>query len=182
VSARIIDTERLRMRPLTTADIDALHTLCLDPDVARFLFDGERIPRSVIEDFVVTSDRSFAAHGYGLWCAEAGEPRNLVGFGGFWMFHDPPVCELFYGLGPQHWGRGYATEMGRALMRFGFERIGMDVIRASTDVPNTKSVRVLERLRMRFDRETADGPRRTVHYLLPRAAWQAGAGTTGLSE
>lgn len=170
-----IETARLRLFPLAAADVDALHALCLDPEVARYMFDGERIPRDVIEEFVATSDHLFVEHRYGLWRAESKEDGGLIGFGGFWFFHEPPVCELFYGLGSAHWGRGYATELSHGVLRYGFETLAMTEVRASTDVPNVASTRVLDRLGFRLDRRSDESTWGTLHYVLPRAAWQPSA-------
>jgi ribosomal-protein-alanine N-acetyltransferase len=92
----------------------------------------------------------------------------LIGFAGFWYFHDPPELELLYGLAPAHWGRGFATETAEALIQYGFDTLGWDVIQACTDAPNEASVRVMERLGLHFERRAMINGLDTLVYRLPR--------------
>ena len=145
-----IFTPRLRLRPLVTGDLDQLHTLLTQPGVRRYLLDDEVIPRERTQSFIDTSIASFASNGYGLWCATPRDGGALIGFCGFWRFHDPPQLELLYGLGDDFCGCGYATEMAAAMIRYGFEALKFDRIEASTDPPNTASIAVMERAGMAF--------------------------------
>ena len=56
-----------------------------------------------------------------------------------------------YELNPEYWRRGYATEAARAVMRFGFEQLGLHRIWAQCNADNRASVRVLEKLGMRCE-------------------------------
>ncbi len=58
-------------------------------------------------------------------------------------------ADVGYELGPQHWGKGYATEAVRALMRFGFDELGLHRVSSWCIADNASSARVLERLGMR---------------------------------
>jgi RimJ/RimL family protein N-acetyltransferase len=58
--------------------------------------------------------------------------------------------ELLYGLYQNFWGRGLATEAARAVLRFGFEEVGLEEILACADLDNPASVRVMERLGMSY--------------------------------
>ena len=48
-----------------------------------------------------------------------------------------------------YWNQGYGTEMGRALLRFGFEELNLDCIKACCDAENIGSFRVMEKIGMR---------------------------------
>ena len=61
--------------------------------------------------------------------------------------------ELLFGLSATHWGRGLALEAARAAATWAFETLHATRIVAATDPPNTASVKVLERLGMRFERQ-----------------------------
>jgi ribosomal-protein-alanine N-acetyltransferase len=97
----------------------------------------------------------------------------LVGFCGFWHFHDPPQLELLYGLARPAWGRGLATEMAQAMLRFGYAELGLAEIQASTDTGNRASIAVMERLGMRFHRRVLSGGRQTVFYRLQREEFRS---------
>lgn len=165
------ETERLRLAPLGRDSVDAIHEVWVDPHVRRFLWDDEVIPRERAVEIVEANLASFGASRRGLWGVHLGDGGQLIGFCGFWHFHDPPRLELVYGLGPGHLGRGYATEAARAALAYAFERLGMERVEASTDAANAASVAVLERLGMAFSRRESANGLDTVHYSLERPAW-----------
>lgn len=163
-----IVTGRLCLRPLTPADADALHRLLIQPGVRRYLLDDEVIARDRAQFFIDTSVASFAANGHGLWKASIRGSEALVGFCGFWRFHEPPRLELLYGLGDEHCGKGFATEMAAAMIRYGFETLGFDQIEASTDAPNAASVAVMGRAGMTFWKRGVTDGRDTIYYAADR--------------
>src|ERR1700683_2851767 len=65
--ADILITERLILRPVTTADQAVLEAHWDTPDVRRFLFDGAKLSPAEITETIRESQRGFAAAGYGLW-------------------------------------------------------------------------------------------------------------------
>lgn len=78
---------------------------------------------------------------------------------------------------PAHWGRGYATEASRAILRHAFETLGLARVPGRTDAPNRGSARVLERLGMHFEGERLVNGNPHACYALGRDEWQAaGAG------
>lgn len=167
-----ITTGRLRLRPLRPAEGDALHALWTAPRVRRFLWDDRVVPREQTDAILRQSVEWFDRRGYGLWSIRPAAGSTLLGFGGFWEFRDPPDLELILGLAPDHWGRGYATEAGLALIRHGFRALGFPEIRGSTDAPNRDSVRLMRRLGMEFQRrEVVDGLD-TVFHRAVRETWR----------
>ncbi len=160
----MIDTERLRLRPLMPADTDALHGLWTDAGVREHLWDGEIIAREKTEEVVLRSCELFETAGLGLWAVLPRDGEALAGFCGYWYFRDPPELELLYGIAAERWGMGLATEAARAMLRYGFEVLGFERIAASTDIANTASVRVMEKLGMRFERRAVVGGLDTLFY------------------
>jgi RimJ/RimL family protein N-acetyltransferase len=69
--------------------------------------------------------------------------------------------------------------MARAMLGLGYGTLGMAEVQASTDAPNRASVRVMERLGMRFHRRLLDGPRETVVYRLHRTEFRPEAACQG---
>jgi RimJ/RimL family protein N-acetyltransferase len=165
-----LETARLVLTPVTSPDVDELHALWTTPGVRRFLWDDEVIPLERTMAAVAESGRLFEAHRFGLWGARLHAARALVGFGGFWYFRDPPELELLYGVAAHRWNEGLATEMAGAVVDYGFEALGHQVIRASTDAGNRASVRVLEKLGFLAVRRAVAGDRDTVFHQLSRAA------------
>lgn len=115
------------------------------PEVRRFLWDDEIVPRERTVAACEESTRLFAERGYGPWIARD-TTGQLVGFGGFWHFPGHDGAELLYGVAAECWHQGLGVEIARAIIDYGFTRLGMTEIIASTDAPNQRSVRILERL------------------------------------
>ncbi|MEO0557531.1 MAG: GNAT family N-acetyltransferase, partial [Bacteroidota bacterium] len=140
-SFRLLVSSRLRLRPLELQDVPALHSHWTDPAVRRFLWDDEVIPETQVSDIIEESERLFRQHGYGLWalCNTDG----LIGCGGYWTFHDPPQLELILSLSPAYWHQGLASEAATLLIDYAFGELGFPEVRASTDAPNTHSLRLL---------------------------------------
>lgn len=168
-----LETERLVLNPLGTAETDDLHRLWSHPEVARYLWDGIELPRAQTAEVVAESQLAFAEGRYGLWAARRRRDPRLVGVAGFWPFHlaEP---ELIYALDVDFWGRGYAVEMARAALFDGLERYDLDTAFASTDPPNRASVRVMERLGMSFWKQVDREAQPTVYYRLERPIRQSG--------
>jgi RimJ/RimL family protein N-acetyltransferase len=72
--------------------------------------------------------------------------------------------DLGYVLGRSHWGQGYATEAGHALLAFGFGRLALHRIFATCDVDNRASARVLEKLGMRREGRLRQNVRRREEW------------------
>jgi RimJ/RimL family protein N-acetyltransferase len=172
VRAHVIETARLRLAPFQADEAGELHRLWMEPPVRRFLWDDRVIPPEQTAAIVRDSLRLFATDGFGLWSLRLRETGELVGFGGFWHFRDPPELELLLGLAEARWGRGLAAEAGRALVRFAFAELGFDEARGSTDAPNRASVRVMEKLGMELERRETVHGLDTVFYAIRRAGWR----------
>ncbi len=134
------------MRPLEDADFPELHALLTEPGVRKYLCDDAIIPESRTREFLERSRELLAAEGAGLWGIRRPGEAPLLGCVGYWYFHEPPRLELLYALSERVWKQGYAVEAARRMIRYGREQLSLTTIAASTDAPNTASIRVLERL------------------------------------
>lgn len=168
-----LETERLWLRPFTSGHLDDLHALWTDPEVRRYLWDGEVISRRRAAAMIADSERHFAQLGFGFWAMllkldpeQGSGPEAVVGFCGFRPFEEDGGPELLYGVLPRYWGKGLVTEAGHAVIRDGFERLGFRRIIAATDTPNQSSVRVMQRLGMVFQRRGEFHGLDTVFYEL----------------
>jgi ribosomal-protein-alanine N-acetyltransferase len=168
MKSRLIETERLSLRPLTSKDMDHLHQIFIDPGVRKYLWDDEAVSKETTKEIVEKSVTMFEEDGKGLWAVSLLESDEPIGFCGFWFFHEPPQLEILYGIAPLHWGHGLATEAAKAMMRYGFERLGFERVIASTDAPNTASVRVMERLGMTFQKRELTNGLDTIYYMMSR--------------
>jgi RimJ/RimL family protein N-acetyltransferase len=167
-----IDTPRLRLRPLELAHVPLLVDLDSDPAVMRHLTGRPSTPEEVTE--VV---RASIGH---RWAAFEAVTSEFVGWFALWPHGDRPGLELGYRLRRRFWGRGLATEGGRALVAHAFGDLGADRVYAETMVVNVPSRRVLARCGLRYARIfhlTWDDPLPgsdlgEVEYEAHRSAWQ----------
>ena len=94
-AALTLVTPRLSLRPATEADIDALHRLWTDPEVRRFLWDGEIITRETAAEVIGDLIACFDSLGFGLWVAATFEaPRQTIGFAYLRPFGEPVELEI----------------------------------------------------------------------------------------
>ncbi len=148
-----IQTPRLLMRPAGEPDIEPLHQLWIEPGVRRFLWDDEEIPVGRARAAVLDSIEHWSSRRFGLWTLAPAADMPLVGFCGFRPAEWAEAPELLFGLSATHWGRGLALEAARAAATYAFDTLNAGRIVAATDPPNSASVKVLERLGMRFERQ-----------------------------
>jgi RimJ/RimL family protein N-acetyltransferase len=165
-------TPRTTLRPITAADLDAALPLWTNPEVRRYLWDDVVITPDRAAEVLATSDANFAASGYGLWGIHESEGGPLIGFCGC-QTAAGGAAELLYGLLPTWWGQGLATESAGAVLDHLFGPLGRPEVVAMTDVPNTRSLRVLERLGMTFERRDPHHGLDTLFYRLRADDWTA---------
>jgi ribosomal-protein-alanine N-acetyltransferase len=147
-----IRTERLFLRSFSEQDVDALHRLWTDPGVRRCLWDDIVISREQAAEVVRSA--VLACQEVGYWTLRPAEDGEVIGFCGFRSIENGPDIELMYGLLPQYWGRGLATEASRAALDFLWNNTRHDRGYARTDCANLKSVDVMRRLGMRHHSST----------------------------
>jgi RimJ/RimL family protein N-acetyltransferase len=179
-----LETDRLVLRRFTTADADDLFDLDGDPEVMHFITGGTPTPREEIENDVLPAFLRYYERGYryGFWAAVEKSTGEFLGW-----FHfrpreggDPEEAELGYRLRRSAWGKGYATEGSRALIRKGFTELGVRRVVAETMVVHTASRRVMESAGLSYVRTfhqpwpyAIEGSEHgDVEYALRKADWE----------
>ncbi len=153
----VIETERLALRYLRPEDLDDFHALTSDPEINRYMDDGQPLSREMTLRWIEVSLANYEARGYGCFAVTMRGEDRMIGFAGFARPGDRPgVTEIIYALPKPLWGQGYATEIARGLIRFGFERGGLERIEATVDPANEPSKRVLLKAGMVSDGRRAD--------------------------
>lgn len=170
-SGPVLVTARLRLVPCADEHVDALHAMLTSEGVRRYLMDGRIVERSWVVDLVESSRRTFADGMYGLWCLLPRDDERLVGIAGLLATAGAREPQLLYALAPPYWGRGLATEAAEAVADYAFDELGFAELLASTDPPNVASIRVMERLGMRFLEAGRASGHRLVFYRIGRQAW-----------
>lgn len=139
-------TDRLALRPFTRDDTEAAFAFFGDPAVMRFSLNGPHASRKTSEDFIVTNINRQDRLGFSIWAVIERETESVVGMCGLAKFgHGVPGIELAYRLRRDRWGRGYATEAGRACVAHAFGPLGLDRLIAAVERENEASIHVLEK-------------------------------------
>jgi RimJ/RimL family protein N-acetyltransferase len=163
MSLPILETERLRIRPLSAdseSDAAFVNRLLNEPSFLRNI--GDRGVHS-LEDarayLLKGPVASYAANGFGLCRIELKESGETAGMCGLVQRSTLDDVDLGYALLPEYCGHGYAVEAGAAVLIDAQSRLGLQRVVAITDPSNGGSIRVLERLGFHFEkmmRLTAD--------------------------
>lgn len=142
-------TSRLHHRALAPVDAEAFFALNSHPDVMRHT--GEPPLESVEQARQAIIDYpDFHTRGFGRWGCFLRDTDELIGFCGLKYLDDLDAVDIGYRFLPEHWGKGYATEAATASLAFGFGTIGLDRIIALVLPENAASIRVIEKIGMRF--------------------------------
>ncbi|MFJ3958495.1 GNAT family N-acetyltransferase [Arthrobacter sp. NPDC090010] len=145
-------TERLLLRPITEQDIDPMLEYKSREDVVRFV-PYKPLSREEITERVagIWSRTELNEPGQAICLAveERATGRLIGDVVLFWHSAEHRSGEIGYIFSPAVSGQGYATEAAAALLRLGFEDLGLHRIVARLDERNTASARVAERLGMR---------------------------------
>jgi RimJ/RimL family protein N-acetyltransferase len=142
-----LTTERLQLRPFTDADRIAIHAIYSDPDVMRHVGHGAHRTMQETDAALRVYGEVLERRGFSFLAVTEREGGALIGDAGLYPLGDD--VELGYTLARSAWGRGYATELGRALLAHAFEVLGAARVVALVEPGNAASRHVLEKLGMR---------------------------------
>lgn len=176
MSAPVLLTERLSLRPWRLSDVEAVFAYASDPEFFRYL---ALLPVRTLEEEGRWIDEQMSRdpETHPAWAITIGE----VPIGGIHAPIDAArgVAEMGYGVGRAHWGKGYATEAAAAVANWLFANTGIERLAATADTRNAGSWRVMEKLGMtregvlRGDRVIRGERADTVVYAILRHEWQA---------
>src|SRR5665647_704820 len=121
-----LQTQRIALREFVPADFDDLYRLDSDPQVMRYLNDGQPLTHAEVRDALNRALGYYAHyHGLGVWRASLRDSGEFIGW--FCLKYCPPTCdvEVGYRLLPRAWGKGLATEGASALVDYGLGDLGL---------------------------------------------------------
>jgi RimJ/RimL family protein N-acetyltransferase len=147
-----LETERLILRKMTPNDVETIFAYASDQEVSRYtIWDMHRSvedSRAFLEHVLGNYERGEGSADWGI--VYKGDGR-LVGTCAIQLGADNACAELGYVIHREYWGRGLVPEAVRAMIAFGFERMGLNRIEARCIVENTASSRVMEKAGMTYE-------------------------------
>lgn len=146
-----LTTARLVLRPFILADAPCVQRLAGDRAIAdTTLAIPHPYPDGAAEKWIATHAPGFAEGTQATFAITLPPEGTLAGAAGLTISPGLAQAELGYWIAVPFWGRGFATEAARAVVDFGFEKLGLHRIQARHFTRNPSSGRVLQKLGMRL--------------------------------
>jgi [ribosomal protein S5]-alanine N-acetyltransferase len=149
----ILTTERLVLRHFHMLDAEPMCRIFCDTEVMHFS-DGVKTKEWVQTWLRTCLERYYATWGFGPYALVEKHSQDVIGYCGLFYFPDVnghPEVEIGYRLARPAWGQGYATEAACAIRDYAFTTLGMKRLIAMIDPSNTASIRVAEKIGMRYE-------------------------------
>jgi RimJ/RimL family protein N-acetyltransferase len=145
----MLQTARLTLRPIELGDAPDIHQHMNDPAVTTDLVPiAQPYTLQHAEEWI--RDLNAGVLGEGVMFVMQRE-TTFVGTIYLHVIPQHRHAEIGYWLAKAHWGQGYATEAGRAVLRYGFEALNLNRIYAYYFTRNAASRHVLEKLGLTYE-------------------------------
>jgi len=175
----ILETDRLRFATWRRDDWTEFQKLATDPLVVRYLGTGEPWSDARVQEFVNRQCENWEKFGICLWKLLPKDNDTLIGICGLQHLPEGPDVEIGWWLAPSCWGKGFATEAARHALAYGFDVNHLERIVAIAQSANRDSLRVMEKIGMRFEREAVHKGIRVVLYAVTHETFQTLKGKGG---
>ncbi len=143
-----LETDRLVLQELSWNDLDDIHAFHSIPDVAKFNTIGIPKDIDVTKNLIKGAIEDQAKHPRSIygWIARLKHDNTFVGETGMTSSNDRfKRGEIHYHISPAFWKQGYATEIAKRLIKFGFDHLNLHRVEAGVATDNIGSIRVLEK-------------------------------------
>ena len=150
----ILETTRLYLRALEESDLDVFAGILSNPEVMKFTREGKTLTKTQAEKSIKGWNEYEKEHGFTNWAVIRKEDEALTGKCGFNMLPDNSDIEISYMLDEPYFGKGYASEISKAALEYGFDKLGFGRVAAQVYPQNFPGIRVIEKLGMKFEKET----------------------------
>jgi RimJ/RimL family protein N-acetyltransferase len=146
-----LETTRLILEEITWDDLENIHKLHSIPEVDEFntlgipknIDDTKEVIRPLIECKTEIPRKSYT------WKILIKETEEFIGLAGMKLSCDKfKLGEIYFKLIPIYWGKGYATEISKRLIKSGFDDFHLHKVEAGVAIDNIRSIRVLEKSKM----------------------------------
>ncbi|MBQ8136259.1 MAG: GNAT family N-acetyltransferase [Clostridia bacterium] len=161
----VLETDRLKLRPLRMADAHDLFDYAQDPQVSKHVLWRAHTSIQHSRQFIREIRRQYRSGFPGSFAIEWKAQRKMIGTIGYmWLNHDFHSCEIGYSLSRDYWNKGIMTEALKEVIRYTFETMHINRIEAMYEVDNPASGRVMEKAGMRYEGTLRQRVRNKEHY------------------
>lgn len=166
----MLQTERLTLRPLVPQEAEAYAAMRFHPEVARWLPPADGDPVAAARGAIARFALSWEQRRHAPWGVFLEE--RLIGHAGLNFVPEFDETEVLWALHPDVWGKGYATEVARAALAYGFDSLRLESIFAITLPDNHASQAVMKRLGLIYRRRVDyKGFKDIVWFDMDRQTW-----------
>ena len=149
----ILETGRLRLRPLTLTDTAFIIELLNSPGWLQYI--GDRNVRTETEAVAYLENgplASYEKNGYGLYLVERKEDSLRIGMCGILKRIELDTPDIGYALLPEYHGMGYAREIASATLLYAKEKLGLPLVAAIVQPDNERSIALLKKNGFSFEK------------------------------
>ncbi len=169
-SPMILESNRLYLRSLNPNDLGYLIKLYQDPAVMKYIMDGLPIIDVVQIKYELANRIKYYERfpGYGVWPACTKTDHRFIGWFALKYLDQTEEVEVGYRLLKDYWGLGYATEMTKELINYGFDNLGLSKIVGVAHPDNSSSRKVLEKAGLKYRKKAKFYGCEVVYYSISR--------------
>jgi ribosomal-protein-alanine N-acetyltransferase len=176
----VLETERLILREYVKDDAPAFFRLNSDPEVMRYVPDEPMQSVEQAREILITHPiADYAQHGFGRLACALKATRDHIGFCGLKYLKEIDDIDLGFRFLPEHWGKGLATEAARAVVRYGFTEMAIEVNRRYLN-PCAPQVAAVHRTATKFSLDHIVGLAEPDNHASIRVLEKVGMQFTGV--
>lgn len=150
---KVLETDRMILRHFADEDAGFILELLNEPSFIQNIGDRKIRSRDGAKLYIKNGPlASYAQHGFGLYLVALKETGESIGMCGLIKRNTLDDVDIGYAFLPRFWSKGYAVESALAVKNYGRDVIGLKRIVAITDPQNAGSIRVLEKIGMKFEK------------------------------
>lgn len=161
----IIETNRLLLTEFQPSDAEHMYRLNLDPEVLKYTGDPPFVSVEEAREFLQNYS-AYKKHGFGRWSVWLKSNKEYIGWCGL-KRNEEGLVDIGFRFFRDRWNQGFATESAKACLDYGFTTLKLQQIIGRADLENKASIRVLEKIGMKFWKEDAfEGIGNGVYYKI----------------
>lgn len=152
---KILETKRCYLREFVEDDVALIHQMNTDPEVMKYITKGVPQTYEYSKNRTLYFINEYYAQypGLGMWAAIRKADHQLMGWACLKHLDTSELIEIGYRFLQAYWGQGFATEISKALVHYGFEQMHLDKITGITMIGNDKSQHILKKVGLEYQKK-----------------------------
>lgn len=149
----MIETDRLRLDTFSTDDAEFMLTLLNTPSWLEFIGDRNVRTLSEARQYILDGPmKAYTQFGFGSYVVKLKASSVSIGVCGLFKRDSLDDVDIGFALMPDYAGRGYGYESAAAVIAYATDQLGLTRITGLTTAPNHASIRLLEKLGLRYEK------------------------------